>query len=146
MNFNNFTIKAQEAVQQAVQLVSKNNQQAIEPEHLLKAVILTGESVTNFLFQKLGVNISNLNQVLDRHIETLPKVSGGEPYLSNDANKVLQKAIDYSSKMGDQYVSLEPIILALFTENSTASRIMKDAGMTEKELRLAIEELRRATR
>ena len=146
MNFNNFTIKAQEAVQQAVQLVSKNNQQAIEPEHLLKAVILTGESVTNFLFQKLGVNISNLNQVLDRQIESLPKVSGGEPYLSNDANKVLQKAIDYSSKMGDQYVSLEPIILALFTENSTASRIMKDAGMTEKELRLAIEELRKGNK
>ena len=146
MNFNNFTIKAQEAVQQAVQLVSKNNQQAIEPEHLLKAVILTGESVTNFLFQKLGVNISNLNQVLDHQIESLPKVSGGEPYLSNDANKVLQKAIDYSSKMGDQYVSLEPIILALFTENSTASRIMKDAGMTEKELRLAIEELRKGNK
>ena len=146
MNFNNFTIKAQEAVQQAVQLVSKNNQQAIEPEHLLKAVILTGESVTNFLFQKLGVNISNLNQVLDHQIESLPKVSGGEPYLSNDANKVLQKAIDYSSKMGDQYVSLEPIILALFTENSTASHIMKDAGMTEKELRLAIEELRKGNK
>ena len=146
MNFNNFTIKAQEAVQQAVQLVSKNNQQAIEPEHLLKAVILTGESVTNFLFQKLGVNISNLNQVLDHQIESLPKVSGGEPYLSNDANKVLQKAIDYSSKMGDQYVSLEPIILALFTENSTASRIMKDAGMTEKELCLAIEELRKGNK
>ena len=146
MNFNNFTIKSQEAVQQAVQLVTRNNQQAIEPEHLLKAVILTGESVTNFLFQKLGVNIPNLNRVLDRQIESLPKVSGGEPYLSNDANKVLQKAIDYSSKMGDQYVSLEPIILALFTENSTASRILKDAGVTEKELRQAIEELRKGNK
>ena len=146
MNLNNFTIKSQEAVQQAVQLVTRNNQQAIEPEHLLKAVILTGESVTNFLFQKLGVNIANLNRVLDRQIESLPKVSGGEPYLSNDANKVLQKAIDYSSKMGDQYVSLEPIILALFTENSTASRILKDAGVTEKELRQAIEELRKGNK
>ena len=146
MNLNNFTIKSQEAVQQAVQLVARNNQQAIEPEHLLKAVILTGESVTNFLFQKLGVNIPNLNRVLDRQIESLPKVSGGEPYLSNDANKVLQKAIDYSSKMGDQYVSLEPIILALFTENSTASRILKDAGVTEKELRQAIEELRKGNK
>ena len=146
MNLNNFTIKSQEAVQQAVQLVTRNNQQAIEPEHLLKAVILTGESVTNFLFQKLGVNIPNLNRVLDRQIESLPKVSGGEPYLSNDANKVLQKAIDYSSKMGDQYVSLEPIILALFTENSTASRILKDAGVTEKELRQAIEELRKGNK
>ena len=146
MNLNNFTIKSQEAVQQAVQLVTRNNQQAIEPEHLLKAVILTGESVTNFLFQKLGVNIPNLNRVLDRQIESLPKVSGGEPYLSNDANKVLQKAIDYSSKMGDQYVSLEPIILALFTENSTASHILKDAGVTEKELRQAIEELRKGNK
>ena len=146
MNLNNFTIKSQEAVQQAVQLVTRNNQQAIEPEHLLKAVILTGESVTNFLFQKLGVNIPNLNRVLDRQIESLPKVSGGEPYLSSDANKVLQKAIDYSSKMGDQYVSLEPIILALFTENSTASRILKDAGVTEKELRQAIEELRKGNK
>ena len=146
MNLNNFTIKSQEAVQQAVQLVTRNNQQAIEPEHLLKAVILTGESVTNFLFQKLGVNIPKLNRVLDRQIESLPKVSGGEPYLSNDANKVLQKAIDYSSKMGDQYVSLEPIILALFTENSTASRILKDAGVTEKELRQAIEELRKGNK
>ena len=146
MNLNNFTIKSQEAVQQAVQLVTRNNQQAIEPEHLLKAVILTGESVTNFLCQKLGVNIPNLNRVLDRQIESLPKVSGGEPYLSNDANKVLQKAIDYSSKMGDQYVSLEPIILALFTENSTASRILKDAGVTEKELRQAIEELRKGNK
>ena len=146
MNLNNFTIKSQEAVQQAVQLVTRNNQQAIEPEHLLKAIILTGESVTNFLFQKLGVNIPNLNRVLDRQIESLPKVSGGEAYLSNDANKVLQKAIDYSSKMGDQYVSLEPIILALFTENSTASRILKDAGVTEKELRQAIEELRKGNK
>ena len=146
MNLNNFTIKSQEAVQQAVQLVTRNNQQAIEPEHLLKAVILTGESVTNFLFQKLGVNIPNLNRVLDRQIESLPKVSGGEPYLSNDTNKVLQQAIDYSSKMGDQYVSLEPIILALFTENSTASRILKDAGVTEKELRQAIEELRKGNK
>ena len=146
MNLNNFTIKSQEAVQQAVQLVTRNNQQAIEPQHLMKAVILTGETVTNFLFQKLGVNIPNLNRVLDRQIESLPKVSGGEPYLSNDANKVLQKAIDYSSKMGDQYVSLEPIILALFTENSTASRILKDAGVTEKELRQAIEELRKGNK
>ena len=146
MNFNNFTIKAQEAVQQAAQMVTQNNQQAIEPTHLLKAVMLTGESVTNFIFQKLGVNMRNLVQVLDREIQSYPKVSGGEPYLSGDTNKVLQKAIDYSSKMGDQYVSLEPIILALFTEKSTASQMLKDAGVTEKELRLAIEELRKGNK
>ena len=146
MNLNNFTIKSQEAVQQAVQLATQNGQQAIEAVHLLKGVIMTGESVTNFIFQKLGVNIQNLNRVLDAQISSLPKVSGGEPYLSSEANTVLQKAIGYSSKMGDQYVSLEPIILALFTEKSTASQILKDAGMTENELRQAIEELRKGTK
>ena len=146
MNLNNFTIKAQEAVQQAVQLTTQNGQQAIEAVHLLKGVIMTGESVTNFIFQKLGVNIQNLNRVLDAQISSLPKVSGGEPYLSSEANAVLQKAIDYSSKMGDQYVSLEPIILALFTEKSTASQILKDAGVTENELRQAIEELRKGNK
>ena len=146
MNLNNFTIKAQEAVQQAVQLATQNGQQAIEAVHLLKGVIMTGESVTNFIFQKLGVNIQNLNRVLDAQISSLPKVSGGEPYLSSEANTVLQKAIGYSSKMGDQYVSLEPIILALFTEKSTASQILKDAGMTENEFRQAIEELRKGNK
>ena len=146
MNLNNFTIKSQEAVQQAVQLATQNGQQAIETIHLLKGVIMTGESVTNFIFQKLGVNIQNLNRVLDAQISSLPKVSGGEPYLSSEANTVLQKAIGYSSKMGDQYVSLEPIILALFTEKSTASQILKDAGMTENELRQAIEELRKGNK
>ena len=144
MNLNNFTIKSQEAVQQAVQLATQNGQQAIEAVHLLKGVIMTGESVTNFIFQKLGVNIQNLNRVLDAQISSLPKVSGGEPYLSSEANTVLQKAIGYSSKMGDQYVSLEPIIL--FTEKSTASQILKDAGMTENELRQAIEELRKGNK
>ena len=146
MNFNNFTIKAQEAVQQAVQLAQQNGQQAIEAVHLLKAVMMTGESVANFLFQKLGVNTQNLQRVLDAQIASLPKVSGGEPYLSSEANQVLQKAIDYSSKMGDQYISLEPIFLALFTEKSSASQILKDAGMTEKELRLAIDELRKGNK
>ena len=146
MNFNNFTIKSQEAVQQAVQLVTQNGQQAIEAVHLLKAVMMTGESITNFLFQKLGVNQQNVMKVVDAQIASLPKVSGGEPYLSGEANAILQKAIDYSSKMGDQYVSLEPIILALFTEKSTASQILKDAGVTENELRKAIEELRKGNK
>ena len=146
MNFNNFTIKAQEAVQQAVQLVTQSGQQAIEPVHLLKAVIMTGESVSNFLFQKLGVSPQNIMRALDAQIASLPRVSGGEPYLSGETNNVLQKAIEFSSKMGDQYVSLEPIFLALFTEKSVASQILKDAGMTEKELRLAIEELRKGNK
>ena len=146
MNFNNFTIKAQEAVQQAVQLVTQNGQQAIEAVHLLKAVMMTGESITNFLFQKLGINQQNVMRAVDAQIATLPKVSGGEPYLSSESNAILQKAIDYSSKMGDQYVSLEPIILALFTEKSVASQILKDAGVTEEELRKAIEELRKGNK
>lgn len=146
MNFNNFTIKAQEAVQQAVQLVTQNGQQAIEAVHLLKAVMMTGESITNFLFQKLGINQQNVMRAVDVQIASLPKVSGGEPYLSSESNAILQKAIDYSSKMGDQYVSLEPIILALFTEKSVASQILKDAGVTEEELRKAIEELRKGNK
>jgi ATP-dependent Clp protease ATP-binding subunit ClpB len=146
MNLNNFTIKSQEAIQQAVQWVAGNNQQAVEPVHILKAVILTGESVANFLFQKLGVNIQGLHTAIDRKIEACPKVSGGEPYLSREANAVLQKAVEYSSKMGDQYVSLEHIILALLTENSSASQILKDMGVTEKELRLSIEELRKGNK
>ncbi len=146
MNLSNFTIKSQEAIQQAVQLATQNGQQAIEAVHLLKGVIMTGESVANFIFQKLGVNVQNLNRVLDAQVGSLPKVSGGEPYLSSETNAVLQKAIGYSSKMGDQYVSLEPIILALFTEKSIASRILKDAGVTENELRRVIEELRKGNK
>ena len=143
MNLNNFTIKSQEAVQQSVQLVSQRGQQVIEAAHILKAVIMTDESVVNFLFQKLGVNVQNLQMVLDRQLDSYPKVSGGEPYLSSEANAVLQKAIEYSGKMGYQYVSLEHILLALLTEKSVASSMLKDAGVTEKELRLAIAELRK---
>ncbi|MDR1403860.1 MAG: ATP-dependent chaperone ClpB, partial [Tannerellaceae bacterium] len=146
MNLNNFTIKSQEAVQQAAQLVSQKNQQVMEAAHLLKAVITTGESIANFLFQKLGVNIQSLHKALDMQIDSYPRVSGGEPYLSKGTNAVLQKAIDYSAKMGDQYVSLEHIILALLTENSAASQTLKDAGVNEKELRMAIEELRKGNK
>ena len=142
MNFNNFTIKSQEAVQQAVNLVQSLGQQAIEPEHLLAGVLKVGENVTNFLFQKLGMNGQQISIVLERQIASLPKVSGGEPYLSRDANEVLQKAVTCSKELGDEYVSLEAIILALLNVKSTASTLLKDAGMTEKELRSAITELR----
>lgn len=142
MNFNNFTIKSQEAVQQAVNLVQSLGQQAIEPVHLLAGVLKVGENVTNFLFQKLGMNGQQISTVLERQIASLPKVSGGEPYLSRDANEVLQKAVTCSKELGDEYVSLEAIILALLNVKSTASTLLKDAGMTEKELRSAITELR----
>ena len=142
MNFNNFTIKSQEAVQEAVNLVQSRGQQAIEPEHLMAGVLKVGENVTNFIFQKLGVNGQQIATVLDRQIASLPKVSGGEPYLSRDANEVLQKAVDYSKELGDEYVSLEAMLLALLNVKSTVSTMLKDAGMTDKELRAAINELR----
>ena len=142
MNFNNFTIKSQEAVQQAIQLVQNRGQQAIEAEHLLAGVLKVGENVTNFLFQKLGLNGLQINNVLDKQISSLPKVTGGEPYLSRTANEVLQKAVELSKSLGDEYVSLEAMLLALLNVKSTVATILKDAGMNEKDLRAAIEELR----
>ena len=143
MNFNNFTIKAQEAVQEAVNLVQAKGQQAIEPVHLLAGVMKVGENITRFIFQKLGVNEQQVSLVLDRQIDSLPKVSGAEPYLSRESNEVFQKAMDYSKQMGDEFVSIEPVLLAILNVKSTASSILKDAGMTESELRKAIEELRK---
>ena len=143
MNFNNFTIKAQETVQQAVNVVQSRGQQAIEPVHLLLSLMKVGENVTHFIFQKLGMNAQQIASVLDRQIESLPRVSGAEPYLSREANEVLLKATQYSKEMGDEFVSLEPILLALLMVKSTAASILKDAGMTEKELREAIAELRK---
>ena len=142
MNFNNFTIKSQEAVQEAVNLVQSRGQQAIEPEHLMAGVLKVGENVTGFIFQKLGVNGQQIETVLDKQIASLPKVSGGEPYLSRETNGVLQKATDYSKQMGDEYVSLEALLLALLNVKSTVATILKDAGLTDKELRAAINELR----
>ena len=142
MNFNNFTIKSQEAVQQAIQLVQSRGQQAIEPEHLLAGVLKVGENVTNFIFQKLGMNGQQVALVLDRQISSFPKVSGGEPYLSRGANEVLQKAVEYSKSLGDEYVSLEAMLLAILNVKGNASTILKDAGMNDKELRAAINELR----
>ena len=143
MNFNNFTIKAQEAVQEAVNLVQAKGQQAIEPVHLLAGVMKVGENITRFIFQKLGINEQQVALVLDRQIDSLPKVSGAEPYLSRESNEVFQKAMDYSKQMGDEFVSIEPVLLAILNVKSTASSILKDAGMTENELRKAIEELRK---
>mgnify|MGYP000643471223 CR=1 FL=1 len=143
MNFNNFTIKSQEAVQEAVNLVQSRGQQAIEPVHIMQGVMKVGQNVTNFIFQKLGMNGQQVALVVDKQIDSLPKVSGGEPYLSRESNEVLQKATQYSKEMGDEFVSLEHIILALLTVKSTVSTILKDAGMTEKELRNAISELRK---
>ena len=143
MNFNNFTIKAQESVQKAIDLAQANSQQMIEPSHLLKGVMMTADNVTGFLFQKLGVNGSQLEKVLDREIESYPRVSGGEPMLGRETNAVFQKAIDLTSKMGDQFVSVEHLLLALTEVKSNASRMMQDAGITPGELRKAVDELRK---
>lgn len=143
MNFNNFTIKSQEAVQEAVNATQAQGGQAIETVHLLASVMKVGENVTNFLFQKLGVNKQQVITVVEKQMESLPKVSGAEPYLSRESNETLQKAVQYSKESGDEYVSLEHIFLALLTVKSTAANILKDAGVNEKELRLAINELRK---
>ncbi len=143
MTFDKFTIKAQEAIQEAVNLVQSRGQQAVEPEHLLAGILKAGENVTNFLFQKLGVNGRQIAQVVERQIASLPKVQGGEPYLSRESNEVLTRAQDYAAKGGDEFVSIEPILQALLAVKSTVSGILKDAGMTEKELAAAITELRK---
>ncbi|MDE6039725.1 MAG: ATP-dependent Clp protease ATP-binding subunit, partial [Paramuribaculum sp.] len=144
MNFNNFTIKSQEAIQKAFEITKANGNQAIEPIHILKGVLTEGESVVKFIFAKVGANIQQLQMAVDRELATLPKVSGGgEPYLSRYSNDVLQQALDLAKKQGDEYVTLEALLLALFVVSSPASTVMKDAGMGESELRGAIQELRK---
>ncbi|MEE1206800.1 MAG: ATP-dependent chaperone ClpB [Muribaculaceae bacterium] len=143
MNFNNFTIKSQEAIQKAVELTKASGSQAIEPVHLLKGVISEGESLVKFIFQKIGANPSQLEMQLDRAIAAEPKVSGGEPYLSRTSNDVLQKALDIAKKNSDEYVTLEALLMAIFEINSPAATILKDAGLTQKELQAAVDELRK---
>ena len=142
MNLNKFTIKAQEAVQEAVACAGRQGQQAIEPEHLLSGILKVGEQVTQFIFQKLGISQQAVTRAVDAQIASLPKVQGGEPYLSRSANEVLLKAEDLAQKAGDEFVALEPLLQALLTVSSNASKILKDAGMTEKELTAAVRELR----
>ena len=143
MNFNNFTIKSQEAIQKAVEITRTGKNQAIEPVHLLKGVIGEGESVVNFIFSKLGVNGAFVNQQIDRAIAALPKVSGGEPYLSSASNDALEKASACAQKRGDQYVSLEMMLMGILLSGNQASTILKDAGVTESEFSKAIDELRK---
>jgi len=142
MTLDKFTIKAQEAVQEAVNTAQRNGQQTIEPVHLLAGVMNKAKDVVNFLLQKLGVNAQQIDMLVQTELQHLPRVTGGEPYLSSDANKVLLKAQDYAQKLGDDFVSVEPILLALLTDGQTAGRILKDAGVTERELRAAIQALR----
>lgn len=142
MTFDKFTIKAQEVVQEALNTAQRSGQQSIEPMHLLKALLVKAKDVTTFIFQKLGVNAMQVESVADAELQRLPRVQGGQPYLSNDTNTVLQRAQDFATKNGDEFTSVEPILLALLQVNSTASRILKDAGMTEADTVKAIQELR----
>ncbi len=142
MTFDKFTIKAQEIVQAAVNKGQSLGQQTIEPVHLLAGVMDKGKDITNFLFQKLGVNPQRIETLVDSELNHLPRVQGGEPYFSNDTTQVLNRAQDFATRMGDEFVSVEPLLLALLSVNSTASRILKDAGITESELRKAVMELR----
>ncbi len=143
MNFNNFTIKAQEAIQTAVNRVQSLGQQAIEPIHILNAILATSEQIASFLMRKTGANLQLIKEQAEQTEKNCPKVSGGEPYLSRESNEVLTKANSISKEMGDEYTSIEPIFLALLTTKSPAEKLLKDAGVTEKELRAAINELRK---
>lgn len=142
MTFDKFTIKAQEAVQEAVNTAQRAGQQTIEPIHLLQGIIAKAKDITAYLFQKLGVNSAQIETLVEQEIQHLPRVEGGQPYLSNETNTILTRAQDISQQLGDEFVSVEPMLLALLAINSTASRILKDAGCTEKEMRAAINELR----
>ena len=142
MTFEKFTIKAQEAVQSAINIAQRNGQQTIEPVHILAGVMDKGKDVINYVFQKIGVNVQAVESAIQNEMSHLPKVSGGEPYLSSETNQVMQRTVETSQKMGDEFVSIEPMLLALLAVNSTASRILKDAGCTEKEMTAAINDLR----
>lgn len=142
MTFDKFTIKAQEAIQSAVNTAQRNGQQTIEPVHILAGVMDKGKDVVNYVFQKLGMNSQMVETAVQNEINHLPKVSGGEPYFSPETNKVMQRTLDISQKLGDEFVSIEPLLLALLNVNSTASRLLKDAGCTEKDLKAAINDLR----
>ena len=143
MNFNNFTIKSQEAIQKSVEITRKSGSQAIEPVHLLKGVMTEGDSLVKFIFQKTGANLNQVQVVVDREIASLPRVTGAEPYFSRTSNDVLQKSLDVAEENKDEYVTLEDILVALFKVNSSASAILKDAGVTEKEMIASIAELRK---
>ena len=142
MTFDKFTIKAQEVVQQAVNTAQQNGQQTIEPVHILKGILLKGRDVANFIFQKLGVNAQQIETLADQEIQHLPRVQGGQPYLSTDANNVLAKSQSLAKQMGDEFVSVETILLAVISDGATAGRLLKDAGCTENDMRKAILELR----
>ena len=138
MTFDKFTIKAQEAIQEAVNTAQMAHQQAIEPVHLMQGIVQKGRDVSNFVFQKLGVNAMQIENLLQQELKHLPRVEGGQPYFSDTSNRVLQRAVENAQKAGDEFVSIEPILLALLQVDSTVSRILKDAGCNEADMTKAI--------
>jgi ATP-dependent Clp protease ATP-binding subunit ClpB len=146
MNLNNFTIKSQESVQHGFEIATGSGHQAVETGHLLKGLLSSGESVMNFLFGKMGVNALQIDKVLNRIIESYPRVTGGEQYLSANSNKALQNALKASKDAGDDFVSLEHLLLGLLTVNDNVSDMLKDAGASEKNLKVAIAELRKGSK
>ncbi|MDX9697700.1 MAG: Clp protease N-terminal domain-containing protein, partial [Bacteroidales bacterium] len=145
MKTENFTIKSQEAIQQAFTIAQGNQQQAVENAHLIKSIFSEGENISAFLFKKLNVDLLIFQKAIEKIIQSYPKVSGGEPYLSNSANKSLQKALASSKEMGDQFVSIEHILLGILSSGDAVSQLMKDSGITEKGLKLAIHDLRKGS-
>ena len=142
MTFDKFTIKAQEAVQEAVASAERAGQQYVEPEHLLKGILVKDKEITRFIFQKLGANAAQIERVVDSEISHLPRVQGGSTYLSNTTNTVLQRTMEMAQQLGDEFVSVEPMLMALLDVQSTASRILRDAGISANDLRAAIDALR----
>ena len=146
MNFNNFTIKSQEVIQKAIELTRAAGQQQIEPSHILKALIDESETIVNFIFQKLGANLQSVKGAIDDDIKSLPKVQGGDVFLSRESNDAMQKAVDFSKKQGDEYVSVEAMLMGILRTRCKASQALKDAGITEKGLEQAIAELRKGNK
>ena len=146
MNFNNFTIKSQEAIQQAVTIATMNGQQAVENGHILKAVLQVDDSVTPFILKKLGINEQVFSKTLDSIVNSYPKVSGGQPYLSNSANQTIAKANTYLQEFKDEFVSIEHVLLGILASGDSVSKMMKDLGVTEKDLKSVITELRKGER
>ncbi|MDP2387259.1 MAG: ATP-dependent chaperone ClpB [Bacteroidota bacterium] len=146
MNFNNFTIKSQEAVQQAVTIATMNGQQAVENGHILKAILDTDENVTPYILKKVGVNSDVFKKTLESIVSSYPKVSGGQPYLSNGANQTVAKATGYLKEFGDEFISIEHLLLGILASGDTVSKMMKDLGFNEKDLKASIKELRKGSK
>ena len=146
MNLNDFTIKVQDAIQQAFTIAAGNNHQAVENGHLLKGILNAEENVAGFLLKKMGVNLSSVEQVLNKIVDSYPKVTGGDQYLSGDSNRSLQKALAYSKELGDQFVSIEHLIMGILLSGDSVSQMLKDSGVNEKSLKLAISELRKGSK